>query len=104
METTVQINSSDELLKHKPYQDIKRNDNGVESNAVKPQITVVDSTTPETITSTQEQINNCDDNGAPSLPVHQKDAYDPESIDRYTLYFGKHLYNDLRPISIRCQT
>lgn len=94
METTVQINISDEVLKHKPYQDIKKNDNGVDCDAVKHQIIVVDSTAPETITSTLEQIDNCDDNGAPSIPVHQKDVYDPESIDRYSLSLVITLLND----------
>ena len=82
METTVQINSSDEALKHRPSQTINEKENGVDCGALKKQLTINESAAPEIMASTQEQMNNHDDNGAPSVPVHLKDVYDPETIDR----------------------
>ena len=90
METTVQINSSDNS-EHIPSQNKHRNEVNIKSDEMKIQ-TAEDSAIFET-QSSQEPKNISEDNGASHQLEPHKEQYEPESIDRYYYsYYIKLVY------------
>ena len=80
METTVQINSSDNS-EHIQSQNKHRNEVNVKGNEMKIQ-TAEDSTIFD-IQSSQEPKNISENNGVSHQLEPHKEQYEPESIDRY---------------------
>ena len=80
METTVQINCSDNS-EHIPSQNKHKNELNVKGNEIKVQTS--DDSTISDIQSSQEPKNISENNGVSHQLEPHKEQYEPESIDRY---------------------